>query len=314
MKSVRRLAHRYSCPQWIIDCRHNLCHSSANQPTLEELRTGAMIGLNWLRQYFWLKLIDKLNVRSDYNNRNYFDLIDKYLTHNWNNNNNKSKTRFKNEIILGLKHSRNEFVIGLIQHLINSNHCETNINYESLKVKKVYLKKFSKLLAIIVRFNSVSIVLNLLVDHFDCDNPSKRHLAMSWFSILIKAIESDTSNSKFKSIFKGLTYSQVMPRIEWIRLLYKVVKKPNPKTSVLIQLIAPIVRDVLPDEKIKILINLSQNYCNTSEDQSKDNDYNQEFEVKTIKDLKSTTDRMNDSDFDTNGKNSKNVINLLNNC
>ncbi|CAG2103068.1 unnamed protein product [Medioppia subpectinata] len=238
MKSVRRLAHRYSCPQWVIDFRHNLCHSSGNQPSIDELRNAALIGLNWLRQYFWLKILD--NTNNAYNNCcNFYELINSYISID-----NKNKKKTKNEIISAIKYSRNELITALIQHLIS----KENINEK--------------------KFNS-------------------EHLAMSWFSTIVRTIGSDNKESKFKRNFKCISYKTLMPRIDWVRLLYSVVKRPNPKTSALIELIAPIVADVIPEEKIEVLKNLSNRFSyETIESIHQNNEpKDAKFIPKTVKDL-----------------------------
>ena len=311
MKSVKRLANKYSCPQWIIDCRHNLCHSSGNEPTLEELRTASMIGLNWLKQYFWLKIIDNYNKRSK-SKQNYTKLIEGFLNNqnsndnNINNGNNKKKTKTTNEIIKSLKEFPNDFISVLIEHLISPTNTEVNpdktVNFESLKVPKIYLRKYAKIFSFIVRNNLFAILLNLLVKQFNSEDTCRSHLAVSWFSTLIKTIDSKTKISKFKKIFKSVAFKDVMPKIEWIRLLHCLVRRPNPNTPALIQLIAPLVNDIIPQHKIEMLMNLAKEYsCESLTDQTSDS-IDTDFVPKTVEDLVSATDQMNGSPLDISGE------------
>jgi len=286
MKSVKRLAHKYSCPQWIIDCRHSLCHSAHNQPSIEQLRSAAMIGLNWLKQFYWEKIISTNN---NYNDNDFFELIHRYIDKN----NIKIRKKIKKEIIFAIKHSRNEFILALIKHLVNQNSDsnDNEINYESLKIAKIVLRKFAPIFTIINSFNSLSILLYLIINEFDSQNRSIRHLALSWFSSIIKAIKSDNKVSKFQRSFASVTYSSVMPRIEWVRLLYRIAKHPNEHTSSLIVLIAPIVSDFISEEKIQIIINLSNLFCTydgcENDDQPEDvvDNSDKEDNIKSVEDL-----------------------------
>ncbi|CAG2174996.1 unnamed protein product, partial [Oppiella nova] len=284
MKSVRRLAHKYSCPQWIIDCRHSLCHSSGTQPSIEELRSAALIGLHWMRQYFWEKVLDNNSAKRGVD-CDYYALIERYISVE-----NKAKKRTKSEIISAIKHTRNELVSAVVRHLIASeSNGDKKLANESLKVPKMYLRKFANVFAIIISYQSLPLLLNQLVTHIDSDNRTQRHLAMSWFATLIRTIGSDNKVSKFKRHFQRLSYGSVMARIEWVRLLYAVVKRPNGRTSALIQLMAPIVADVVSEDKIEVLMNLAMRYSYESiETINENNDQNsgdKGFVAKTVMDL-----------------------------
>jgi hypothetical protein len=300
MKSVKRLAHKYSCPQWIIDCRHSLCHSSHSQPSIEQLRNASFIALNWFKQYFWLKVIN--NSSNSSNDCDYFDLIDKYI----NSNDIKFRKKVRKQIIHSIESYKNEFISAVIKHLINTNN--ENISYESLKLGKLYVRKFASIFTIINNQiksqNSASILLYLLVNSFDSDKRSERHLALSWFTSIIKAIKSDNKVSKFERSFNKVTTNSVMPKIEWIRLLYRIAKHPNEHTSGLILLIAPIVSDYISDKKIEMIVNLSKKYCVINDEIVEGNDNNgKEYNIKSVKDLIQSVHGNNGLDFDISGKN-----------
>jgi hypothetical protein len=98
-----------------------------------------------------------------------------------------------------------------------------------------------------------------------------------------------------------------MPKIEWIRLLYKIAKHPNEHTSGLILLIAPIVSDYISDKKIELIVNLSKKYCvinDESDERVESNDNNgKEYNIKSVKDLIESIHGNNGLDFDISGKN-----------
>lgn len=297
---------KYSCPQWIIDCRHNLCHSSVNQPTLEELKTASMIGLDWLRQYFWLKLVDNYDKRSKLI-RNYSEVIENYLNNKSNNNNNnskaKTKTKSKNDIIRGLREFPNDFLSVLVERLITpiSNETKTE-GSDNQQIPKVSLRKYSKIFAIVMNHKSISIVLFLLVRHFDSIDQSRRHLAISWFQTIIEAIDSKEKISKFKRIFKSVAFKDIMPRIEWIRLLHSLVRRTNVNTPALIQLIAPIVSDVIPKHKIEMLVNLAKEFSRQSLTDETDDNVDTDYVPKTIEDVVRASHQMNDSSLNMSGE------------
>lgn len=309
IKSVSRLANRYSCPKWIIDCRHSLCHSAHNQPSIEELRNAAVIALNWLKQFFWLKII------ANNNDVNYFQLIGEYI----NTNEIKVRKKLKNQIIYLIKFSKNELISSLVNHLTDTNSCNYNnkldIDYQTLKIPKSCLRKFANIFSIINNNNCLSLLLYLLTNKFGSENRSIVHLSLSWFSSVIKAIKSDNKISKFERSFTSISYSSVMPKIEWIRLLYRVSKRPNKYTSTLITLIAPIVNDFVSEEKIQKMIDLSNIFSNHYEyennEQIEDIDESeQNSNIKSVEDLIESIGGKNQNEISISDKTDWSLISL----
>jgi hypothetical protein len=266
------------------------------------LRNASIIALNWFKQYFWVKII-----KNSYNDSHYFDLIHKYI----NSNDIKFRKKVRKHIIHSIESYKNEFILAVIKHLIDTNNelCnENNICYELLKLPKLYVRKFASIFTIINNQNSLSILLNLLINSFDSDKRSERHLGLSWFSSIIKAIKSDNKVSKFERSFNKVTTNSVMPKIQWIRLLYRIAKHPNEHTSSLISLIAPIVSDYISDKKIEIIVNLSKKYCainDESDERVKGNGNDgKEYNIKSVKDLIQSIHGNNGLDSDISGKNS----------
>ncbi|XP_054163249.1 uncharacterized protein LOC128961065 [Oppia nitens] len=356
MKSVKRLADRYSCPQWIIDCRHNLCHSSSSQPSMDELRNASRIGLDWLREYFWLKVIDDsvVVVAGDefYDYRNeYYYLIQEFLNKETTTatKQSKNKSTIKKQIIDGIKRHRNELIDAFVSHLIcgdivaaadnndddNINGqqlylCGKKINFDTLRVPKLYLRRFSSLFAIVTENSGcLSLLLNLLVNRFINDNsdavdqsssvtttsPAKQHLAMCWFVTLLKTIGATDKSTKFRRLFQSVTYQRVMSRIDWIRLLYRICKRPTRQTPEIIDLLTPIVSDVIPEEKLSKLKTLAQLFTDQSTtDIDNNNDSvgvvgnKQQFTARSVKDLTMISPVINNSN--TNDNNNQEINDL----
>lgn len=56
-RSVSNFAKIFNCPQWIVECRNSLSHTSQNNPSISILHEAITFSLIWLDKFFWSKLL-----------------------------------------------------------------------------------------------------------------------------------------------------------------------------------------------------------------------------------------------------------------
>ncbi|XP_028405975.1 protein LAS1-like [Dendronephthya gigantea] len=85
-RSVQSIADEIGIPDWLVDLRHEATH--ANLPSLEVLRVGFKVALDWLRDHYWESQIKELQERDE----RLISLLRKYAEHFENNSTSSKKT------------------------------------------------------------------------------------------------------------------------------------------------------------------------------------------------------------------------------
>lgn len=261
---LNKIAQRLGVPSWVIDCRHDACHSST--PPLELLRKASRIALEWMRQHFWSKKIKTA----------------------------ESRTSVSCLQTAGLKPSlsRNKYIsVDVISSAIISETVDKGIvwNDEVPDLSEHISNSLSANIAVVTKLGHLHLLLHKLITEFKAPNESRRQAAIACFMSIMKSATDKTSKSKLSIATRAvlMRHSNAAYNLVWKKLFYRLVKTPNKWTPALIdhfQKVAPLAVSDDDYEKTKKLASVFVGN-NVAIDSGRE--IVTGYQVKTVEDLKS---------------------------
>lgn len=262
IKSIKKLAVKFSCPLWIIEYRHKLCHSTSNQPSLFQLKNACENSLNWLNDNYWKKLFAK-NEPNDFTT-----LIENF--HESKHLKVKRLTCKKLEIY-ARKH-KFQFIESLTNYFVKQEKLIQKTRNNEFKLKKHSIPKFLPIFRIIHKFNCLALLFRMLLNHLSSNDHLTQTLSSCWCIGLAHEFKHNTA-------FKFLKRTSIMNKTEWLRILYQITQTPNSYTCDLIREIAPLVEDLISENQLHKLLKMTDLFlCDDIQD-----DNNENYELDLIK-------------------------------
>ena len=252
---MRKLAESLDIPSWIIDLRHDACHSRT--PPLTLLKQASFIAQNWLRVNFWTPRICKAE---DFDFDRMIRTLEGYS--------NKSPLEVESHVVSLVRsnyHKTLRVVVHLLTTSIPSTETDvifqdltlpptgtdvifqdltlpptgTDVIFQDLTLPPVVRKRFSPLIMLVFKCNLVHELLHLLINSSHQDD----HVNISsviWFKELVSSFygqeeESNKPAFPLQEISSKLKTSPSL-QVVFLRIVHHLTNNPFKLTPPLIQM------------------------------------------------------------------------------
>lgn len=262
IKSIKKLAVKFSCPLWIIEYRHKLCHSTSNQPSLFQLRNACENSLNWLNDNYWKKLFAKTEPND----------FTKFIENFHESKHLKVKRLICKKLEIYARKHKFQFIQSLANYFVKQENFVQKTRNNEFKLKKHSIPKFLPIFRIIHKFNCLALLFRMLLNHLSSNDHLIITLSSCWCIGLAHEFQKNTA-------FKFLKQTPIMNKTEWFRILYQITLTPNEYTCDLIKEIAPLVEDLISENQLHKLLKITDLFL--YDDIQDDN--NEKYECDLIK-------------------------------
>lgn len=226
---MREIAESLDIPSWIIDLRHDACHSRT--PPLTLLKQASFIAQNWLRVNFWTPKIRKTE---DFDFGRMVRTLEGYSK--------KSPSEVESHVV-SLLRSNHHKTLRVIVHLLTTSipPMETDITFQDLTLPPGVRKRFSPLIMLVFKCNLVHELLHLLINSSHQDD----HVNISsviWFKELVSSFygqkeESNKPAFPLQEISSKLKSSPSL-QLLFLRIVHHLTNNPFKLTPPLIEMFA----------------------------------------------------------------------------
>ncbi|XP_074604957.1 uncharacterized protein LOC141858188 [Brevipalpus obovatus] len=277
-RTIRDLGEELNLPTWVLDCRHSICHTSNNSLVL--LRQANHFILSWIYSNFWCKQLLEVNqedleesIRSDIQS-----LLELTVSR---------ERRVVFERLEGLKEKHRKVISRSIAQTLIEDCIKRypNLKLSDFDAALPILIFYSKILRLISSWDDFEPFLSSLSEYLQNDN-KKLRLSVEWFRIIIKSLDLQKENRKFRrSIKLGTIMKDQDTEILWLRILYIVAKAPNRYTHELIDQVITMAPSIITSEKIEMLKKTARHFLTTTH-HSSEHSKKKEDQIRTVDDLR----------------------------
>ena len=281
-RSTNEVGRELNLPDWIMECRHNICHSYGVSIIL--LRQASYLALSWLDKHFWSRLVKTELTQNQENSINVRSIIDKIVECKVSRKRRCLYRIFNKKIC----HNWAETFDIIASTLISATCLDlSQVDFKNHKLNNQILIKYQRLLIISTINHNILLLFDSLANNFKDTSSTVVSVASIWLITLINGLRPDQNSFRLFRILKH-NYSKndsQYSKILWLRLLYKVCHNLNEYTYSIIEAIEKQIPEILPSQYIEALKCISfttANYkCLEFSSSPKD-----DTSIKTVEDLK----------------------------
>lgn len=284
LKGINSYAKDLQIPLWVVDLRHDACHSRV--PKLLLLRKAAAIGLKWLEEHFWQrKLIALDTIGSNFS---------QFLTQFLDSKDKQKRIQLAKHLKAALKINRPFAMYAIVSLLIET--CSEKLGRNQLEAKKVghsVVCRIAPLIAAVHQLGHLHTLLNSLVDELKCSNKDqkRRHLATLLFTEIMVPTEGGKVATKYaKSIeIDRKVIRKAAFKVTWTKLFHRAItNSPYQESGRFLGLFKPLIESggVSIDETSRKRLEQLTALFAKSERLNGSANHKNGFAIKTLDDLK----------------------------
>lgn len=234
---TRKLAESLNVPPWIIDLRHEACHSKT--PPLTLLRQASFAIQQWLRVNFWLPKVRKAE---DFDFGKTTRLLQEYS--------NKPSKGTKLIIISALRSNHHKTLRVIVHWLTTSANLQTqgiDPDFQNLVLPSDVRKRMSSIIYLVFKRNLMHELLHLLINTFQSFGGIINISSVLWFKELMTSL-LDKRKDLLKVGSATQEFSELLKRnlciqTQFLRVAYHLTEKPMKFTPPLIEMFARLFTD-----------------------------------------------------------------------